>query len=108
MTYQTIAPASSIDPFALDLLSMALPGRVYTPDQLGYESARAGYGLSDLPSPEVVVMAESPADVVAAVKFARMQRLPVGVHATGHNFGFPFEGGLRVNTSRMQGVAIDP
>lgn len=108
MTYQTIAPASSIDPFALDLLSMALPGRVYTPDQLGYESARAGYGLSDLPSPEVVVMAASAADVVAAVKFARMQRLPVGVHATGHNFGFPFKGGLRVNTSHMQGVAIDP
>jgi FAD/FMN-containing dehydrogenase len=108
MIDQMIAPTSIIDPLALDLLRAALPGRVYTPGSSAYEAARAGYGLTDLPSPDVVVVAASAADVVAAVNFARTQQLPVGVHATGHNFGSPFKGGLRINTSRMQGCSIDP
>jgi len=90
MIDQMIAPTSIIDPLALDLLRAALPGRVYTPGSSAYEAARAGYGLTDLPSPDVVVVAASAADVVAAVNFARTQHLPVGVHATGHNFGSPF------------------
>ncbi len=109
MIYQTTAASTSIvDPLALDLLRMALPGRVHTPDDIGYNAARSGFSLTDTPTPEIVVMAESAADVVAAVKFARLQQLPVGVHATGHNFGFPFKQGLRVNTSRMQTFSIDP
>ncbi len=108
MIDQIIAPSSTIDPLALDLLRAALPGRVHTPGGIGYEAARAGFGLTDLPSPDVVVVAESAADVVAGVNFARTQRLPVGVQATGHNFGAPFKGGVRINTSRMQGCSIDP
>ena len=108
MIDQVYTSSFTIDPLAFDLLRAAIPGRVYIPGAAGYDAARAGFSLSSQPSPDVVVMAESAADVVAAVNFARSQRLPVGVHATGHNFGFAFQGGLRINTSRMQGIAIDP
>ena len=108
MIDQVHTSAAAIDPLALDLLRAAIPGRVHMPGMAGYDAARAGFSLTSQPTPDVVVMAESAADVVAAVNFARSQRLPVGVHATGHNFGFAFQGGLRINTSRMQGITIDP
>ncbi len=96
-----------IDVLALDSLRFALPGRVFTPGDDGYEEARAGFGVSDLPTPDVVVVVTSSGDVTAAVNFARSQQLPVGVKATGHNFGFPYRGGLMINTERMQGFSID-
>lgn len=108
MPYTTAPNETIIDELALAALHIALPGRVYTPAHEHYAASVAGFGLADAITPDVVVMAESAADVVAAVNFARVQGLPVGVHATGHNFGASFEGGLRVNTSRMQGFAIDP
>src|SRR6478672_5436769 len=58
--------------------------------------------------PERVLLPTSAADVIAAIDFAREQQLPVGVKATGHNFGFRWPGGLMINTERMQGVTIDP
>ncbi len=93
---------------ALNRLRTELPERVFTPGDAGYDEARAGFGLSDLPSPDVVVTATTAQDIIAAVNFARSQQLPVGVKATGHNFGFPYQGGLMINTERMQGVTIDP
>jgi FAD/FMN-containing dehydrogenase len=104
----SITQDTTIDPLALDLLRAALPGRVHTPGDSTYAAETTGFSLTDQPTPDVVVSATCAADVVAAVNFAREQQLPVGVHATGHNFGAPFRGGLRINTSRMQGVAIDP
>ena len=71
-------------------------------------AARAGYSIAELPAPDVVVIAADATDVIAAVSFARDQQLPIGVKATGHNFGFAWPGGLMINTERMQGVRIDP
>jgi FAD/FMN-containing dehydrogenase len=100
--------SARLDPLALDLLRLTLPGRVFTPGDAGYDAARAGFSLSDTPTPDVVIAAQSAADVVAAVYFAHQNNLPVGVHATGHNFGHAFDGGVRIKTSAMQGVTIDP
>lgn len=111
MIDQTILHTSltaDIDPLALDALRLALAGRVFTPTDEGYDSARAGFSLSDQPAPSVVVTATSSDDIIAAVNFARMQHLPVGVKATGHNFGFAYHGGLMINTQQMQGFRIDP
>lgn len=99
--------AEYIDLAALDALRAALPGRVFTPGDEGYDEARAGFSVVDQPTPHVVVNAHSRDDVVAAVHFARTQELPVGVKATGHNFGFPYHGGVMINTERMQGIQID-
>lgn len=111
MIEEMVAPsgmASQLDPAALDALYVTLPGRVFTPDDPGYDAARAGFSLLDQPTPAVVVAATRASDVVAAVNFARNQSLPIGVRATGHNFGFPYDGGLMINTEQMQGVSIDP
>jgi hypothetical protein len=108
MIEQPWTQAERIDEAALDLLRVTVPGRVFTPDDEGYDHARAGFGLSDLPSPDVVVVAASSDDVIAAVDFARANDLPVGVKATGHNFGFPYQGGVMITTEQMQGVQIDP
>jgi len=102
----TIAPI--IDDVALAVLRTRLPGRVLLPGEAGYDAARAGFSLGNLPTPDVVVLAASAADVAVAVDFARDQQLPIGVKATGHNVGFPWPGGLMINTERMQGVTIDP
>lgn len=108
MPYTTAPNEYAIDELAIAALRIALPGRVYTPADEPYAASVAGFGLADTITPDVVVMAESAADIVAAVNFARVQGMPVGVHATGHNFGTSFQGGLRINTSRMQGFTIDP
>jgi FAD/FMN-containing dehydrogenase len=100
--------APSIDNIALAVLRAQMPGRVLLPSEAGYDAARAGFSLGNLPTPDVVVLVTSAAEVAAAVDFARDQQLPVGVKATGHNFGFRWPGGLMINTERMQGVTIDP
>src|SRR6185312_4543932 len=58
--------------------------------------------------PAAVVVAEDTTDVVAAVRFARAERLGVGVMATGHGTTVPCHGGVLVNTSRMTDVHVDP
>jgi FAD/FMN-containing dehydrogenase len=99
---------ASIDPAALDALRAALPGRVVTPSDAGYDAARAGFSLTTRPTPAVIVVAEDAGDIVAAVDFARAQGLPAGVKATGHNFAAPFDGGLLITTERMQSIQLDP
>lgn len=103
-----VAPRTALDPSALDLLRLTLPGRVLTPDDAEYDAARNGFGAADLPSPDLVIMAAHAEHVVAAVRFAREQGLPVSVKATGHNFGFAYQGGLMINTEQMQGISINP
>ncbi|SCD46003.1 FAD/FMN-containing dehydrogenase [Streptomyces sp. DvalAA-14] len=58
--------------------------------------------------PAVIVGATGPADVQAAVRFARAHELAVGVVATGHGPAVTISGGLLITTRRMSGVAIDP
>ena len=74
----------------------------------GYREARAAWNLNAQQWPAAVVVAEDAADVVAAVRFARAERLGVGVMATGHGTAAPCHGGVLVNTSRMTGVHVDP
>jgi FAD/FMN-containing dehydrogenase len=73
----------------------------------GYDTERTGYNRSVDHKPEVVVPAASVDDVVAAVRYATAHGLGVAVQATGHG---PARGadGVLVNTSRMDGITIDP
>lgn len=58
--------------------------------------------------PDVVVRAETAADVGAAVEYAATHRLPLAVQATGHGLSLPLPGGVLVSTRRMAKVRIDP
>jgi FAD/FMN-containing dehydrogenase len=73
-----------------------------------YEEGRRAFNLNAHQHPALVVMAAGAADVIAAVRFARELGLSVGVLATGHAVASPCDGGALINTSRMQGVRVDP
>lgn len=58
--------------------------------------------------PEVLVAAESESDVVAAVRFALENGLPVRVVSTGHGSPTPVVDGVLVSLRRFHGVSLDP
>ncbi|MEU5885769.1 FAD-binding oxidoreductase [Streptomyces sp. NPDC047461] len=58
--------------------------------------------------PAHVIAAASADDVIAAVRHAAAERLPVTVQATGHGLRGPVEGGVLVSTRRMDRVSVDP
>ncbi|MGW8974669.1 FAD-binding oxidoreductase [Streptomyces platensis] len=73
----------------------------------GYDDERSGFQLARRHRPAVIVGARCAEDVVAAVRFARAQGLPVAVQATGHGLSAATEGGLLISTRRMAGVRVD-
>ena len=78
------------------------------PGDDGYDDARQGWNLSADQRPAVVALAETEADVQAAVRYAAEHGLGVGVMSTGHGVTTPCDGGVLVNTSRMRRVRVHP
>ena len=56
----------------LGTLRTAITGDVFAPGDHGYDEARQAWNLTADERPAVVVVAESAADVVQAVRFARV------------------------------------
>ncbi|WP_033296313.1 FAD-binding oxidoreductase [Amycolatopsis jejuensis] len=81
--------------------------QTFTPDQDGYREEIAGFQTGIRSTPQLVVVAETAADVAAAVRQAAERELPVSVQATGHGLRAPAEGVL-ISTRRMTGVTVDP
>ncbi|WP_369389186.1 FAD-binding oxidoreductase [Streptomyces sp. CG1] len=77
------------------------------PGDRGYDDELAGFQLGFTQRPAVIVPARSAADVVAAVRYAAAEGLPVGVHATGHGLPGGYEGGLLITTRRLDGITVD-
>src|SRR6478736_476119 len=91
-------------------LRQAIRGPIVTPEDDGYDEARAVWnGLHDDRRPAVVVQATGVADVAAALGFARSHDLPVAVRGGGHSVaGFStVEGGIVIDLSKMRGVRVD-
>ncbi|MFE7785048.1 FAD-binding oxidoreductase [Streptomyces nigrescens] len=100
------APAP-LDPAALAALVDRVRGPVLVPGDDGYDAERSGFQLARQHRPAVIVGARGAEDVVAAVRFARDQGLPVAVQATGHGLSAATDGGLLISTRRMAGVRVD-
>ena len=94
----------------LETLRTAVTGDVFTPGEVGYDQARQAWNLTTDERPAVVVMAESAADVVQAVRFARSRGMRIAPQGTGHGSEplEPLEGAMLLRTVRMRGVRIDP
>lgn len=92
----------------LESFRAQLRGVAYTPSDEGYDEARSAWNLNAHQHPALVVVAEGAADVIAAVRLAIEEGLGVGVMATGHGVAAPADGGILINTSRMNGVRVDP
>ncbi|GES31397.1 FAD-binding oxidoreductase [Streptomyces angustmyceticus] len=94
-------------PAALAALMAQVRGPVLVPGDDGYDAERSGFQLARPHRPAVIAGAECAEDVVAAVRFARSQGLPVAVQATGHGLSAATDGGLLISTRRMAGVRVD-
>ncbi|MGN9783417.1 FAD-binding oxidoreductase [Nonomuraea sp. ZG12] len=84
-------------------------GRLLTPGDVGYDTARTVWNAMVDRRPRMIVRASGVADVVAAVRLARELDLEIGVRCGGHNvagFAVP-DGGLMIDLTPMGGVRID-
>ena len=88
-------------------LVTAVAGSVLLPGDAGYDDERAVFNLNHELVPAVIVVAQSAADVQAAVAFAAGQHRPVLVKTTGHQMVGTARGAVVIATHRMNDVDID-
>jgi FAD/FMN-containing dehydrogenase len=91
-------------------LAPTLEGKVVLPEDAGFDAARQAWNLAVDQRPSMVVFAETPADVAAAVRLARALEQRIAPQATGHNaepLG-SLENTILLKTERMRAVTIDP
>ncbi|WP_051116421.1 FAD-binding oxidoreductase [Amycolatopsis nigrescens] len=102
------AAETVLTPAGLAELAGQVRGPVLLPGQHGYDAECATFNLIVEHHPAVVVGATGTADVLAAVRFAAANDLPVAVQATGHGVSQPADGALLISTRRMTGLHVDP
>ncbi len=90
----------------LQALRSRIRGAVLTPEDPGYDQARAAWNPAVQQRPLLAVMAETEGDIARAVEYASEVGLGVAVQATGHGVTVPATGGVLVNTSRMRSVNV--
>ena len=94
----------------VEALRGGLRGRLIRQSDAAYEERRRVWnGVIDK-HPLMIAECTGVADVIAAVNFARAQKLMISVRGGGHNVGGTAiaESGLVVDLSKMDGVLVDP
>ena len=104
---QTIAPV--LGEATVQELREAVRGEIVTPDDPGYDEARAVWNAEHDGRPALMVRCTGAADVIAAVGFARSNDLTIAVRGGGHSIaGFSTcDDGIVIDLSRMNGVRVD-
>ena len=95
---------------AIAAFRSSLRGELIEPGDSSYEAARKVYNAMIERRPRLIARCTDVADVMAAVKFAREQRLLVAIRGGGHNAGGlgVCDGGLVIDLSPMSHVHVDP
>ena len=95
---------------AVDDLRTRVTGRIVTPSDADYETARMAWNLAIQQRPALVAIPRSPFDVVEVVRFASEHGLRVAPQGTGHNAGplGSLDDTVLLKTHEMRGVEIDP
>ena len=101
---------TTIDAAALEALSAQLRGTVLREGDAAYDDARSIWNAMIDRRPGLIVRCVGAADVIAAVNFARENRLLVSVRGGGHNIAGSAvcDGGLMIDLSPMKSVRVDP
>jgi FAD/FMN-containing dehydrogenase len=102
--------AEPIDPHALRAFGAKLHGRVITPADKNYDSARRVWNFRFDRRPAAIVQCAGAHDVARAVDFARQRKILASVRSGGHSqAGWSVcDGGLVIDLSRMKKLEIDP
>jgi FAD/FMN-containing dehydrogenase len=97
----------SVDPHALQA---GFAGETLTPGHPSYDETRAVFNSMFDRRPAAIARATSPADVAAALSFARTAGLPVAIRAGGHSVaGYStIDNGLLIDLRPMNRIDIDP
>jgi len=98
------------DEGAIATFRAALRGKLFRPNDEGYDEARKVWnGMIDR-RPALIARCAGVADVIAAVNFAREQGLPVAIRGGSHNVtgNAVCEGGVVIDLSNMKGIRVDP
>ncbi|HEX2087714.1 MAG TPA: FAD-binding oxidoreductase, partial [Solirubrobacteraceae bacterium] len=97
-------------PDVLDRLREGFSGALLRPHDAGYDEARRIWNGAIDRRPACIARCTGPADVVAAVRFAREHDLLVAVRSGGHGVGGHAicDGGLVIDLSAMKGIRVDP
>jgi FAD/FMN-containing dehydrogenase len=85
-------------------------GDVLEANDQGFEATRQIWNGDIQRRPAVIARCTGPADVLAAVRFARQRGLPVAIRGGGHAVAghAMCDGGLVVDLAPMSGVRVDP
>ena len=110
VTTATPTTGSGRPELPLDELRPLLRGDVVTPDDPGYDAARAVYNAMVDRRPAVIVRCRDAADVVACVRFATRHGVEVAVRGGGHNAGGlgVADDALVVDLGAMRSVTVSP
>ncbi len=86
-TTTTNSTPSTTTPPPYAELAASLRGELITPDDAGYDDARAVYNAMIDRRPAAIARCANAADAVACVKFAREHHVELAVRGGGHNAG---------------------
>ncbi len=101
---------TSIDQLALDQFGSTLRGELVRPSDESYNERRRVWNASIDRHPTLIARCAGVADVMAAVRFARTDKLLVAVRGGGHSYpGYGVcDGGIVIDLSLMKGIRVDP
>ena len=93
-----------------DQLRGRIRGQLIQPSDEAYDQARRVYNAMIDKRPGLIVVCADVADVIAAIDYARENRMLVAIRGGGHNGGGlgTCDGGIVIDLSRMKGVRVDP
>lgn len=93
-----------------DTLRTHFSGPIILPGDLDYNQARKVWNGMINRYPALIVRPTDADDVIAAVNFARDNRLPISVRGGGHNVAGhgTTDGGIVIDLSLMRGIRVNP
>ncbi|HEY1644581.1 MAG TPA: FAD-binding oxidoreductase [Streptosporangiaceae bacterium] len=91
-------------------LAAALRGDLITPEDAGYDEARAVYNAMIDKHPAAIARCRDAADVITSVRFARQHDLTIAVRGGGHNAAGlgVWDDALVIDLSAMRSATVSP
>ena len=98
-----------MNPSAIEALKKQVRGETLQPSDSGYDEARSIYNAMIDRRPAVIVCPSGTEDVVASVRFAREQNLPLSIRGGGHSVSgnAACDDGVMLDMSKIKGIQID-